>query len=307
MTRAIIKRGEQARFLKAVKKQLDMTWKELAKVCGVTDSALYGWASEKMNMSYEAMMRLHELSAVSLPTVIEVISKEKRLRRAGRKGGKGFRKEILIPQRSPKLAEFVGILLGDGGMDDEEVYVDLHRIDEAEYAEFVAQLYAELFGLAVSTSRWGNSCRVRVHSVALIEYLESIGLQRGDKVAHQVGVPSWIFLRRNYMEACTRGLMDTDGGPCRRTQRRVHTMTRYMKIAFSNHSKSLVEGMYKMLTELSYRPRKGADYVVLNRREEIRRYYAEIGTSNAYHLKRYLQLAREAWGQDLAGEIKWLG
>ncbi|HID64470.1 MAG TPA: hypothetical protein EYP49_17265 [Anaerolineae bacterium] len=109
-------------------------------------------------MSYEALMALHQLSSVPLPTIIEVISEEEYRRRASRKGARTCyelygnpgtpegrrkggqrglgelrrrvkahpelypnfksKKEILTPEKSPMLAELVGILLGDGEIAD---------------------------------------------------------------------------------------------------------------------------------------------------------------------------------------------
>lgn len=280
MARAIIEKGEQARFLQAVKEKLGLTWKEMADLCRVSEPAIRDWARERYNMSYEALLHLHKLSGVSLPSLIEVISEGERLHRAGkktcellggnfgtpegrRKGGRRHhelygctltpearakgtreqwrrrrehperyrpafggkqdwaRKEILTPQPSPLLAEIVGILLGDGSIKDTLAEVDLNKAREVEYAEFVVRLFKGLFGLEASIlpQKGLNVRTVQVCSVALVEYLEDIGLHRGNKVGQQVGIPDWVFSSRDYMVACTRGLMDTDGGPCLKTER----------------------------------------------------------------------------------------
>jgi len=347
MTRAIVAQGEQASFLKAVKGQLGVTWKEIADICRVNKRTLFRWICEETNISHEALMHLHKLTGVPLPLIIEVISEEERLRRAGRKGGKrsyelygkpgtpeswskggqeawqrrqehpelylpnpvGTRKEVLIPQQSPQLAELVGILLGDGGIYDEVVSIGLHGTNEIDYAEYARRLFAELFGLRATIwiPKDSNSRVVMVYSVALIEHLESIGLQKGNKVAHQVSIPDWIFSSKDCMEACVRGLMDTDGGPCRRTDQRVFPARYYVRLVFKNSSRPLIDGVWRILTEFGYRVRRYAKTVELNRQEGVRRYYAAIGTSNAYHRERYLQLAKEAWGRDLSCEVKWLG
>ena len=338
--RAIIEKGEQGRFLRMSKEQLGVSWEKIAELCGVCATTLRRWVNEEMNMSYEAMLLLQKLSGVPLPPVIEVISVEERLRKAGSKGattrnkvygnpgtpegsrkgarelwrrrrkhpnryhpiggGEKGRKEIQIPEYSPELAELVGILLGDGGIRRWEVKVTLHGEKEVEYAEFVARLFEDLFDLtaSISVSKWSNKRTVAVYSVALVEYLEGIGLHRGNKVEQQVGVPDWIFTNRAFMEACVRGLMDTDGGPCIIARHRSGRY--YVGFRFKNSSRPLIDGMWKMLTSLGYKATKSRKYVNLFRREEVKRYCLHIGISNTYKQQRFLELA---WDWDL--DLPW--
>jgi len=372
MSRAIIEKGEQARFLRAVKEKLGLTWREVAELCRVSEPTIRDWVGERYNMSYEALLGLHRLSGVSLPSHIEVISEEERLHRAGKKtcellggnfgtpegrrkggerhnelygctltsearakgtqeqwrrrrehperyrpafGGKhdSTRKEILTPQFSPLLAEMVGILLGDGSIKDTLVEVGLNKANEVEYAEFIAWLFKELFGLEASIlPQSGRNVRtVQVCSVALVEYLEGVGLHRGNKVEQQVGIPDWVFSSGDYTVACIRGLMDTDGGSWLRTERRLSPPGHYVTVCFGNHSRPLILGMWKMLKELGYRPRKYQKAVDLNRQEEIRRYYREIGTSNEYHRRRFLELVEQStakeWKQGPTPVVRFLG
>lgn len=187
MARVAIEKGEQAEFLAAVKEATSLRWQEIANLCGVSRWTLRDWRKEELRMSYEALMTLHKLSGVPLPTIIEVISEEEYRRRAGSKGARVYyelygnpgtsegrrkggrkglkelrrrarenpelyprfreRKEILLPEKSPRLAELVGILLGDGEITDFQVRVTSHREKEAEYSRFVSELAAELFGV----------------------------------------------------------------------------------------------------------------------------------------------------------------
>lgn len=344
--RAIIAPSEQTHFLKSVRRQLNLTWREMAKVCRVSERTLYRWINEESPMYYETLLFLHEQSGVSLPTIIEIITEKERQRRAGQKrielygnpgtpegrskGGRRLwqlrrehpdlyplppvpigwnKKQILTPLQCPLLAEFACILLGDGHIGDKEIYINLHGTYEIEYAEAVALLFKELFKLEATIEvRRDHTRRVRVWSVALIDYLESIGLCRGNKVKQQVGVPTWIRLgEKDHLIAGVRGLMDTDGGPILQTDRKVFKTYRYVMLGFHNFSTPLLDGMWEMLTKLHYHPTRDARHVRLNRQEEVKRYYREIGTRNAYHLQRYIELARTAWKEDVSNKIKFLG
>ncbi|MBM4467703.1 MAG: hypothetical protein FJ014_19490 [Chloroflexi bacterium] len=56
----------------------------------------------------------------------------------------------MIPEKSPLLAEFIGIMLGDGSITDHQVTVTLNKTDDAEYANFIRELIGGLFGIASS-------------------------------------------------------------------------------------------------------------------------------------------------------------
>lgn len=287
-------------------------------------------------------MALHELSGVPLPTVIEVISEEEYRRRAGRKGAKAryelygnpgtlegrrkggrrglrelrrrarenpelyphFRdkKEILLPEKSPRLAELVGILLGDGGITDLQVTVTSH-LKETEYSRFVSGIFTGLFGVeAPIRARESIGVHViTVSSVALVEFLLNLGLEKGNKMEQQVGVLEWIFSDEEYMRACIRGLMDTDGGVYPHSYKVGGKMYHYVKMNFTNHSVPLLDGMERMLAELGFTAKNDRRrHVSLYKQAQVRQYFAEIGTSNPHHLQRFLRLAKKFWGEDLA-------
>ena len=340
MDRAIIERGQQAAFLTEVRERLaPITWKRMAEICGISRWTLQDWRKEKLRMSGEALVTLHELSGVPLPAVIEVISEEEYRRRAGRKGAKAryelygnpgtsegrrkggrrglkelcrrarenpelyphFRdkKEVLLPEKSPRLAELVGILLGDGEITDFQVTVTSH-LEEIEYSRFVSGMFAGLFGVEapIRTRESVGVHVVTVSSVALVEFLLNLGLEKGNKVEQQVSVPDWIFSDREYIRACIRGLMDTDGGISVYVHRYKDRVYRNAFMHFTNYSIPLLDGMEKMLAEFGFAAKNDRKRrVVLHRQAEVKRYFREIGTSNSYHLGRFHRFAVECWGE----------
>jgi len=329
MARVYLEKGEQARFLREVKERLPhLTWQKIADICGVERHTLLGWRREEWRMSYRTLMRLSRLSGVPTPHILEVVSEKERRRRASakagrivqakygcrftqedrRKGGRvsqqqrrehperynfaTTRKVINIPPKSARLAELVGIVLGDGQITNLQVNVSNNAEKEQEYGHFIAGLFKELFGLDATIGKARKNCsKVIVSSVALVEYLESIGLKRGDKLASGVGVPEWIFASEATMRACVRGLMDTDGCIFLRRQRSHGRERRYLELHFSSHSPALREGMTHMLQALGFTPRPGRKNVTLYRQREVHRYFEKIGSSNAHHLARYRRLA----------------
>jgi hypothetical protein len=332
VARVYLPKGEQARFLREVKEATGLTWNRIAQICEIERHTLRAWRDEAWRMSYEALQRLSCLSDVSMPHIVEVVSEEERRRRAaikganiraalygppdtpeGRsKGGRAAqqrrrehperfrdtfttRKLIRTPPKSPNLAELVGIILGDGRISGLQVVVSSHAVEEREYSLFVVQLFQELFGVnaSLNTPR-GNALDVAVSSVALVEYLEALGLHRGSKVAQQVGVPEWIFEDDMFIQACARGLMDTDGSVFLRRQPYKRREYRFLELHFANHSQPLLAGMERLLIALHFNPRRDKRSVTLYRQSEIRRYFEVVGTRNSHHQERFARFVQDA-------------
>jgi len=270
-------------------------------------------------MPADVMEVLREQSGMTPPPYEIVSEKELWRRKSGKRsielhGNPASVKEIQTPGKCAAIAEICGILLGDGGISDGRVEISLHGTKEVEYADAVACFFEKLFGIKASIylSEPKNKRTVDVRSVRLVRYLtgKEIGLKKGNKVKQQVCVPDWILCGgKEYWVACVRGLMDTDGGLYLRTQQRKRRPPYHnIVLIFANYSIPLLDGMNEMLRKLGYHPRKYVRHrcVYLNRQAEIRRYYREIGTRNAYHVQEYVRKARVAWGEDISDEVKFL-
>ena len=204
-----------------------------------------------------------------------------------------LRKKFFLPQYSDNLAELSGIILGDGGITNYQLKISLNKETEPEYIEFVTHLIKKIFGEFPKkyyfVSHGGNKekvCTICLGGVELIESLKKIGLEKGNKVLRQAEVPNWIKQNKKYSHACLRGLMDTDG--CIFYHR--HTTKGFlcfnMGLAFTNHSKPLIEFFYKTLLKNGFNVKRKEHEVYLYRVNEIKRYFEEIGSHNLHHIKR---------------------
>lgn len=322
MPRVVFAKGKQRAFLEAVKVALGVRSENLAKRCGVHPRTIRDWQCEKYLISYQAMTMLQKVSGVAGRAILEVLPDHWSTSKAGRVGARrrserygnpgtaegrrrgglnsyekfklspvptGFqlRREISKPKPSPSLAEFVGIVLGDGGITDHQVTITLNAWTDKEYADFVVHIIGQLFGLTPSRHTRENACVIVVSSVELIEFLKGKGLVQGNKVKQQVDVPSWIVEDPRYMKACLRGLMDTDGSVYWANHMVGVTRYQHVCMCFTNYSKPLMATVHRILADFGYHPTLGRNRVFLYRQEEIKRYFNEVGTHNPKHLKRY--------------------
>jgi len=155
--------------------------------------------------------------------------------------------DFVIPPYCSELAEFLGIVLGDGGLTDGQCEISLHMIDDIEYAEHVRRLANKLFGARSSIYSYPkhNVIKVVISGVNFTKILEKFGLRMGNKIKHQVDIPTWIKDNPDYLRSCMRGLYDTDGGTF--THKHVVSGHKYVHfgITFTSASKPLLNS-YKL-------------------------------------------------------------
>lgn len=189
------------------------------------------------------------------------------------------RKNIILPVRSIALAEFFGIMLGDGHLSPTQIIVTLGTKEES-YALHVVELTQKLFSTSVKIGVRASGYRdVYLGSTEVTNWLRKEGLV-SHKVKSQVDVPQWIFEKREYMTAFLRGFFDTDGS--------VYRLTFGIQISFTNKSTPLLVSLQSMLKKLGYKPSKvGAVRVYLTRISDVRRFFAEVKPKNQKHMRRF--------------------
>ena len=183
------------------------------------------------------------------------------------------RNDIVIPKKyTSDIAEFVGIMLGDGKLSRFQTMVTLGNKEES-YANFVAFLIKKIFLANPKILTIKNRYSVvYIGSVAVTELLEKQGLVF-NKVKSQVKVPKWIFKKQSFIKAFIRGFFDTDGS--------IYQLRYGTQISFSNRSLPILLSLQSMLLRLKYKPSEISSFkVYLTRKRDIRRFSQEIGSNN---------------------------
>ena len=197
-----------------------------------------------------------------------------------------LRKEIKFPKKSCELAELFGVLLGDGCIPgNHQVTVTFDSRYDRQYAFYIGALFRKLFILdyRIFDRKDSNGRVLLVNSSNLVDFLIKNGLKSGNKVKNQVEVPSWICNRSKYEVACLRGLMDTDGGLYIHNYFSGGKNYKYLKICFTNHSKPLLNFVFKILRKLDYKSYLIGHHVSIHSSSDVKRYVTEIGFNNPKH------------------------
>ncbi|MFA5063709.1 MAG: LAGLIDADG family homing endonuclease [Candidatus Omnitrophota bacterium] len=206
--------------------------------------------------------------------------------RLAQKSGFVIRKKIKYPQKCTGLAEFMGIMLGDGGFPGtHQITISFNNETDHEYAQYITKILKRLFSVNcyIHKRKGSKGADVVINSSNLRDFLLKSGLRPGNKVRNQVNVPEWIIGRRQYRIACLRGLMDTDGS----LYLHKYNNYAYPKLDFSSCSRPLLEFVFNTLNELNCKARISHKNVLVDSLSAVRRYFKEAGTSNPKFLEKF--------------------
>ena len=324
--RLLFPHGKQKAFMESVFENSKLNAEGLAKIIKVSSRTIRDWKREKFHIPQKAVNIFCKQFQIPFPQKVSNMIKNwkrKKLkisirgglayyqkygppgspesRRRGGFAGLARLRELGLaapirnfysPIKSTDLAEFVGIMLGDGNMGKLQISITLNSIVDADYSIFVSNLCNKLFGChpKIIKKKSCNALSVYYNGANLVKFLTGIGMKVGNKVKQQVGVPDWIQQKNEYRIACLRGLMDTDGGVFIHKYKVGNKYYSYRKICFTNRSIPLLRFVHDTLKELGLTA-KIVDKVEnkkvwLYNTHEVASYLAVVKSSN-WRLNRY--------------------
>lgn len=161
-------------------------------------------------------------------------------------------KNVTLPQHSSLLAEFIGILLGDGSVSKYQTGVTLNSIADKDYIPKVIEISKVLFPEAnVSAVKKGkfNAIELRISSRIVSDFLREMGIISGKKK-----VPLWILHSNVYRNSCVRGLFDTEGSVSLKKYIGKNGTRKYYQLNFRNYDKEIMRFVRDTLLELNLKP-----------------------------------------------------
>ncbi len=303
-----------------------LTIREIASICKRSERTVRDWQREKFSIDFISLKTLCSTAKIPMPKY-SLREQYAHVYAAGRAGGKAvFAKygrvpvdethrkaqwqkwwiktgrhnpkilkfleaqPINIPRRSAALAEFCGILLGDGGMSERQVHITLCSYDELEYALFVSALCEGLFGIRPTLTKLKKAAAYSlvVSRTNLVRWLtKKAGLGVGNKIRRQISIPTWIMNRKLFRVACLRGLVDTDGSVFTHKYRVQGKLYRYPKLSFASMSAPLRRDVAQILTEIGIKARVTEKEVWVDSTGGVAKYFSGVGSHNPKHLIRY--------------------
>lgn len=342
--RARFQSGGQRKFLEKCLLEVNMKRSELAHMANIHPRTLFDWQREKYSMNLSSLKSICEKLNKGQPRNVKILPAYWSLEKACKLGGQKYaelygspgtadgrrkggiasqhkfmsdpnyaekmkfilRKRIRYPARSPLLAEFVGIMLGDGGFrNDYQITVSFNGKKDRAYAANIRKMAKRLFGISSVLYIREENGRADIVITArnLVEFLQKIGIKKCNKVKNQIDVPKWIFTRKEYETACLRGLFDTDGCIYQHRYSVSGKKYRYIKMCFRNYSIPILISLEKILKHLGFSPALDIKHksVYLNNPIEVKKYFTRVGTSNPRYYNRYIRFFSKKIGR--LGEV----
>jgi len=183
-----------------------------------------------------------------------------------------FTQNIKKMKKDKNLAEFIGIMLGDGNIWNNRIRIAFDKRNK-RYINYVTNLFEKIFGLKPKKEILEKTNQAYIYCTNLfaVEELLKFGLKRGNKIRNKVGVPEWIKKNRDYSKQCIKGLIDTDGCvyKCKRE--------RQTYIKFTNFNMLLLRDFKELTKSLGYSFAKAnKKNVCLYKKDEVAKFIKEI-------------------------------
>jgi len=190
---------------------------------------------------------------------------QKEMRRLGKwPRRKGRTLAYPLPKRTGDLAEFVGVMLGDGNIFKFPRTEALTVASNAKNIGFIRRyslLIEKIFSKKPTLNKpYGGCVRIRLYQKGISRRL---GIPTGSRKNCNTKIPFWILQNKEYLKRYLRGLYEAEGSFC------VHKPTYTYKFLFSNKNKSLLKNVYQALEILGFHPHKSKDKIQVSKKEEV--------------------------------------
>lgn len=295
--RVKLPKEKQQKLIEKAKAMTGLSWSEFAAHLNLNAHYLsHELRNGERTLPFSLYKRLCAIISENFDDhIVDIIPSSWGQRKGGRKSGGGKPRETkILAQKSYELAEFIGVMLGDGhlGKSHKTGHYTVKicgGIDDLEYlTEFIVPLFSKLFKKRLKMFRCKGSKAVIFYAYDkdVVYTLEHYGLKPGNKKNNDARIPSWVFNDNGCLEACIRGIFDTDG-------------TVFPKSANPEVPQleltSKIDGIQKTfrhgLLQLGFKPSawsKGASPKCgLYAKKQTIKYSKEVGFHNPKHKRRY--------------------
>ncbi len=302
--RVVLQKGKQKELIELAKK--GRSWKQLSEKLSVSESYLRKELRyEKCYLDEKIYRRLCKIVGKKFDRyIIKKLPDNWGRTKGGKASGGHNIKKIRYPKKSEELAEFVGIILGDGNIFSYrkrknnrtisvyEIRICGHSKDDKNYLiDFVVPLCQQLFNIepSIHFHENKNEVYIKLTGKEIVEFLSNIGLRPGNKIKNQLSIPKWIWSNKNFLKACLRGLFDTDGS--------IYELKPHwpgiLQISFKNRNTRLLNDVRRALLICGFKVSSvTGDRIYITKQREVDRFFREIGLNNPKHTIKYQKVRK---------------
>lgn len=197
-------------------------------------------------------------------------------------------KEIKIPEIDEKLAEFIGVYLGDGTLTKYFIRIFGDKNYDYHYFNYLSSLVKSIFNIdaKIKTEKGNNLLILHIGSKKLCDYIkDNFGFKDGDKIRNKHKIPDSIIKDRKLLFACLRGLVDTDGSVSK-------DGGNILCIRFRSHNPIIISQLKEINAEYNIFTFSNKTTIGTRNQAKIDEFFKNIGSSNLSNIIRYCEFKR---------------
>lgn len=283
--------GQQKEILSNFKNMLKITWLEMATILKVNRSMVFFYCNDTCKMPFKHIKKLCRITDSNIQNFTSL-----NMKHMPHCTGKIIRE----PNHGEDLAEFIGVLSGDGCIVKStyySTYITCDAILDSNYVlSEVCPMFERLFNTSPKVRVQNGAIHSYVYSKNLFNFLSKSCLFPIGKKKNKLNIPSWISRRKDYSIAFLRGLFDTDGGFHKHHENSA-------QIGYTSYSPSFLRQIYELLYKLNFNPRLGKEDIWIFEKETISNFFEVIKPRNSKHLFKYKKF-RETGKVPLSRDLK---
>lgn len=324
MNRVRLTLEDAKEYFEQIKIKSNLSYADFARSWKINPRTLRDWKKGKYTFPEDFSVKIGHQLHVYLPLTAVIINETEMRARAGKIGGivsikkygnpgtaigrskggikslathqrmnTGFKiaKVFSVPQITEQFAEFIGIMLGDGGITKYQIRITLNKIDDKDYISYVRELINKIFQeYPLLEYKKGKAVDLVVSGKNLVQLLLSYGLVKGDKIKQQIQIPLWINNNNEFRLSVLRGLFDTDGSVYLDKHYKKEIVYKSICIAYTSYSAPLRLNIYDTLRDFGFSPTVSTkNRIMLRKREDVVKFFDLVKSNNKKHLVRYAQ------------------
>jgi len=258
-------------LFQTLKEVLKTPWKQLYETLGISKAMFFNYLSGKYAIPETIFIKIEKKSGLKIKNFKRIFKPSY------------SPKKIKNPKMTKFLAEALGILNGDGHMNQINYQICVvGNLLETEYFAHMQKLFEKVFFIPFNLRKEKNKFRLLTYSKDLVFLLhDRYGVPIGKKLG-SLRIPKKFFNKKILLSSYLRGLFDTDGTIYKRRKKD-------LVVEITSYDGRFLKEIKHALNLFGLHPGISGTNLYLYKRVEIDRFFNVIKPANSKHLKRYMQ------------------
>lgn len=168
--------------------------------------------------------------------------------------------------KSKDLAEYIGVILGDGNISSfprTERLIIVGNSNNIGFIQRYSLLTEKIFGKIPTVTKISGANAIRI-SIYQKFISKRLSIPSGNRAEYLFKIPAWILSNKDYLISLLKGLFEAEGSLS------IHKETCTHNFQFKNTNQSLLKAVADSLIRLGFHPETRANSTRLRRGKEVK-------------------------------------